>query len=126
MRDAIAGAVLRSERARLRRVDDVEATRLWEALVQGRFSIVEATERDGRRFLLARRNTLGSPDVVALEREESDVVWLAARGHSHKYIAYELGVSVATVARRLKSALGKLRIRSRRDLLKRLGIPPAS
>jgi len=123
IRESLTEAVLRSEKARgrLRKVDSDEATRLWSALVEGRWSIVEATERDGKRFLLARRNTLETPDLIALTKAENDVVWLAAHGHSHKYIAYELGLSVPAVTRRLKSALAKLRIPSRRDLLRKLG-----
>ena len=39
-------------------------------------------------------------------------------------MAYELGVSSAQFGRRLKSALRKLRIGSRRELLRKLG-PPA-
>jgi DNA-binding CsgD family transcriptional regulator len=124
MRESLTDAVLRSEKARgrLRKVDSEEATRLWSALVEGRWSIVEATERDGKRFLLARRNTLSNvADLIELTKAENDVVWLAIHGHSHKYIAYELGLSVPAVSRRLKSALAKLRISSRRDLLRKLG-----
>lgn len=125
VRESLSEAVLRSERARgrLRKVDSDEATRLWSALVAGRWSIVEATERDGKRFLLARRNRLSSvPDLIELTKAENDVVWLAVHGHSHKYIAYELGLSVPAVSRRLKSALAKLRVSSRRDLLRKLGV----
>jgi DNA-binding CsgD family transcriptional regulator len=124
MRESLTEAVLRSEKARgrLRKIDSEEATRLWSALVEGRWSIVEATERDGKRFLLARKNTLSPvPDLIELTKAENDVVWLAIHGHSHKYIGYELGLSVPAVSRRLKSALAKLRISSRRDLLRKLG-----
>ncbi|HVH45132.1 MAG TPA: LuxR C-terminal-related transcriptional regulator [Labilithrix sp.] len=125
VRESLSEAVLRSERARgrLRHVDSTEATELWSALVGGRWSIIEATERDGKRFLLARKNALRTPDLLALTKEESDVVWLIAQGHSHKYVAYELGLSVASILRRLRSAMLKLRVGSRRDLLRKLGLP---
>lgn len=125
VRASLSEAVLRSERARgkLRHVDSTEATELWAALVAGRYSIVEATERDGKRYLLARKNTLRSPDLLALTKEESDVVWLIAQGHSHKYVAYELGLSVASIVRRLRGAMLKLRVSSRRDLLRKIGTP---
>lgn len=125
VRASLSEAVLRSERARgkMRNVDSEEATTLWAALVGGRYSIVETTERDGKRFLLARKNTFRSPDLLALTKEESDVVWLIAQGHSHKYVAYELGLSVASIVRRLRGAMLKLRVSSRRDLLRKLGLP---
>jgi len=41
--------------------------------------------------------------------------------HSHKYIAYELGVTVSSVVRRLKSAMLKLGVATRHDLLRKLG-----
>jgi DNA-binding NarL/FixJ family response regulator len=53
----------------------------------------------------------------------SDVVWLSAQGQSSKYVAYELGLSAATVQRRLTKAMRKLRVSSRRDLLRKLGTP---
>lgn len=125
VRASLSEAVLRSERARgqLRHVDSVEAMEHWTALVGGRYSIVETSERDGKRFLLARKNSLRGPDLLALTKEESDVVWLTAQGHSHKYVAYELGLSVASIVRRLRSAMLKLRVSSRRDLLRKLGLP---
>jgi DNA-binding CsgD family transcriptional regulator len=124
-RRTLAEAVIQSERARgrLRRTAPEEAVGLWQALVMGRWSIVEIVERDGKRMLLARKNVPGNPDVAALTKEESDVVWLAARGHSYKYIGYELGFPEATIVRRLNRAMRKLRVRSRRDLLKKLGQP---
>jgi len=39
-------------------------------------------------------------------------------GHSYKYVAYELGITVSMVVRRLESAMKKLRVGSRRDLLR--------
>ena len=87
--------------------------------------MVETVERDGKRFLLARRNPLPSRDLLALTKEEGDVVWLVVQGHSTKFVAYELGLSVGTVARRLTRAMRKLRVTSRRELLRKLGAPPA-
>src|SRR6185503_1950304 len=114
-------AVVRRERARgrMRRVDADEAAQLWSVLVSGRWSIVDFVDRDGKRLLLARKNPVGGPDIAALTAEERDVVWLATQGHSRKYIAYELGLSVAQVGRRLASAMRKLRVPSRRDLVRR-------
>jgi len=123
MRSSLTEAVVRSERARgkLRRSAPEEATELWSALVEGRWSILDTCDADGRRFLLARRVRPAATDLVALTKEENEVVWLSVRGHSTKYIAYELGISRATVVRRLQRAMKKLRVGSRRELLVRLG-----
>lgn len=126
-RESLVEAVVRRERARgrLRRTDPEEAAQLWSVLVSGRWSIIDFVDRDGKRMLLARKNPVHGPDVLALSDEERDVVWLATLGHSRKYIAYELGLASATVTKRLGSALRKLRIDNRRELLRKLGRPAA-
>jgi len=120
-RASLVEAVVRREKARgkLRKVDSDEAAAQWAVLVSGRWSIVDFVDRDGKRLLLARKNPVGAPDVAALTSEERDVVWLATHGHSRKYIAYELGLSVAQVGRRLATSMRKLKVDSRRDLLRR-------
>lgn len=122
-RTSLTEAVMRSEQARgrLRRTDAACAADLWRALVAGRWSLVESVERDGKRLLLARANRPSSPEVTALTKEESDVVWLAAFGHTYKFIAYELGVTVSSAVRRLKRAMTKLGVATRQDLLRKLG-----
>jgi DNA-binding CsgD family transcriptional regulator len=121
-RSSLSEAVVRSERARgkLRRTDGEEATGLWKALVAGRWSIVEVVERDGKRLLLAKANPPSSPDVVALTKRESDVVWLVALGHSYKYVGYELGLTPSSVSRRLNGAMLKLGVSTRQDLIRKL------
>jgi DNA-binding NarL/FixJ family response regulator len=106
----------------MRREAPDEALRSWTALVQGRWTIIDAVESDGRRILLARRNPPERQGLLDLTPSERDVVWLAALGHSFKYIAYELGHPPSTVAGRLRRAMQKLRVRSRRELLQRVGM----
>jgi DNA-binding CsgD family transcriptional regulator len=122
-RQSLSEAVVRAERARgrLRRTSCDEATRLWQALVGGRWSIVEVVERDGKRLLVARANGPTFPHRASLTKEENDVVWLVALGHSYKYVGYELGLGPSTVVRRLTSALLELGIASRVELLRKLG-----
>jgi DNA-binding CsgD family transcriptional regulator len=122
-RASLAEAVVRAERARgaLRSTDAAGAAELWQALVAGRWSIVETVERDGKRLLLARANPLGAPDRSALTRDEGDVVWLAAFGHTDQFIAYELGITVSTVVRRLQAAMLKMGVATRHELLRKLG-----
>jgi DNA-binding CsgD family transcriptional regulator len=120
---SLAAAVEERARARghLRQVDPVEAANLWSALVAGRWTIVDFADRDGKRMLLARKNPVDAPDILTLTDQERDVCWLATLGHSQKYIAYELGLSMSAVARSLATGLRKLRIANRRDLLRKLG-----
>ena len=122
-RRSLSEAVVQAERARgkLRRTNGEEATNLWRALVDGRWSIVEVVESDGKRLLLARANPTDARDLTALSKGESDVVWLTAFGHSFKYIGYELGLSTSAVVRRLKSAMLKLGVSTRGELLRKLG-----
>jgi DNA-binding CsgD family transcriptional regulator len=122
-RQSLTEAVRQVERARgsLRRTDPDEAMAIWSALFQGRWSIVDRTESDGRRFLLARRNPPGPPDPKALTQGERDVLACVARGHSNKYAGFLLGVAPSTVSTRLESALRKLGIATRREAIEMLG-----
>jgi DNA-binding CsgD family transcriptional regulator len=114
-RASLTEAVKRTERARggLRRSDPDEALELWRGLVDGRWSLVEHVETDGRRLLLARRNPPGAPDPKALTQRERDVLAYVVQGHTNKYVAYTLGLSGATIAAHLKRALSKLGVRTR-------------
>lgn len=126
-RSSLTQAVRRVERARgrLRHTDPEEALAIWLALFEGRWSVVEQTESDGRRFLLARRNEPGPRDPMALTQGERDAIVCAARGHSNKYIGYLLGVTTSTVSSRLESSLRKLGLSSRREAIEMLGRGPA-
>lgn len=127
VRESLAHTVLVAQRAKrkTRSVSHEEALREWTALVQGRWTILETVERDGRRLVLARRNRMRPAGVIDLDDDERDVAWLAALGHSYKYMAYELGIPIGTVSSRLRRAMRKLRVRSRVELLQKLGIPAA-
>jgi len=129
-RASLTEAVRSVERARgrLRRTDPEEALAIWRALFDGRWSIIERTESDGKRLLLARRNAPGFRDPKAVAPGERDVLVYAARGLSNKYIGYLLGVATSTVATRLASALRKLGLTTRREAIAMLGgvsPPPA-
>ena len=128
-RASLAEIVRRVEhaRGRLRHTDPEEALAIWLALFDGRWSVVERTESDGRRFLLARRNLPGEADPKALTQGERDALACAGRGHSNKYIGYLLGVATSTVSSRLESALRKLGLTSRREAIEMLagGVPSA-
>ncbi len=118
MRDA----AVRADRARgeLRRTDPDEALKIWKALVQGRWSVVDWFDSDGRRFVLALPNP---PDVIdprGLTEREMQVVTYAVYAHSNKMIAYQLGISRPRVSSLLQSAMKKLSIRTHAELVLKL------
>ena len=116
-RAALRFAARAIDRARAKRADPDEATRLWRALVEGRWTLVDQFESDGRRYLLARPNPVPTNGAARLSKREEQVVALAALGRTNKLIAYELGLSVGTEATLLARAASKLGVRSRSGLI---------
>jgi DNA-binding NarL/FixJ family response regulator len=118
-RDALREAARAMNKARgaFRRVDADDALTVWQGLIEGRWSLVETIESDGRRYLVARRNDPYVPDPRALSPRERQVVAYVVCGHPLKLIAYELGLGPSTVAAHLRSAMRKLRARSRAELV---------
>ncbi len=118
-RSALRHAARAIDRARARRRSAPdEALAAWRALTEGRWSLVDRFESDGRHFLIARPNaprpTVGARGLTA---REACIVALAARGRSNKLIAYELGLSIGTVGTLLSRAARKLGVRSRAQLV---------
>ena len=116
-RDLLREAVRRSERARgPARRDPDAALDLWEALVRGRWSLVDHFDSDGRRFVVAHRNEPGGDDPRGLAPRERDVAELIGRGYAPKEIAYALGLARGTVDAALGRARAKLGVRSLAEL----------
>jgi DNA-binding NarL/FixJ family response regulator len=117
-REARAALRLAVDRARSSQEQDpAAALELWRGLVEGRWSLLDQFDSDGRRFLVARANTVQAPPLRKLSPAERQVVALAALGRTNKLIAYELGVSVGTVGTLLSRAMHKLRLGSRVQLI---------
>jgi DNA-binding CsgD family transcriptional regulator len=100
---------------------DEEALGVWQGLVEGRWSLVERFDVDGRRFILAHKNPEDVVDPRGLSPLESRVVGLAVRGYADKLIAYHLGVAEGTVSSQLTRAMRKLGVSSRVELARTLG-----
>ncbi|MGH7435154.1 MAG: helix-turn-helix transcriptional regulator, partial [Polyangiaceae bacterium] len=117
-RRALTLAVLAVGRARedLRADDPDAALEAWRGLVAGRWSLIDHVDTDGKRFLVARRNDPDAPEATGLSLRERQVVAARARGLSFKLIAYDLGLSIATVARSLQSAMTKLGVATDAEL----------
>jgi DNA-binding CsgD family transcriptional regulator len=119
-RKALRDAARSMDRARgsLRGREPDDAVAAWRALVNGRWSLVDHFDRDGRRYLIARPNAPGTRAHAALTEREREVVSYAALGHANKLIAYELGLPESTVSTELSRAAKKLGARSRLELVR--------
>lgn len=100
-------AVVQREHLRTRSRAAPEA--LWPAVIDGRWTLIDRFEENGRRYLLAVQNPAG-PQVRALSARERSAIAAMTRGEANKSIAIEHGVSEATISRITNSALAKLGI----------------
>ncbi len=121
-RDDVSAFSLRAKaidmaRTRKGRSDIDSALGVWKCLVAGNWSLIERFESDGRRYLVAKRNAPDLGRKLRLTQGEEQVAKLCAMGHSQKYVAYALGKSQAMVSAHLASAMLKLRVRTRSELL---------
>ena len=117
-RVALRDAVCRLERARTAKTDTQvdDALRLWPQLTSGRWSIIDAFDTDGRRYLVAVPNE-EAPSLSALSPREEEVVRAVAEGQSNKEIAWKLGRSTSTVATFISRGCRKLGVTSRAQLV---------
>jgi len=104
----------------LRRTDPNEAADLWQALVDGRWSLMDQHDSDGRRYILARRNAPAAKAQASLTAREQQVLSYVALGQSNKLVAYTLGLSVSAVANLIARASRKLGATSRVELIQQL------
>lgn len=108
---------IETARSGLRHSRPERALAMWRALVDGRWSLVDDFDSDGKRFIVARRNPPRAAKARALEHDERIVAILAIEGRSNKQIAYELGFAEATVSNLLRSAAAKVGARTRVELV---------
>jgi DNA-binding CsgD family transcriptional regulator len=121
-RDTLREAARRIDRARSKARSDVdEALALWNGLVAGRWSLVDRFDTDGRRFVVVRENAPEVADPRALSERERQVLAYAALGHPLKLTAYELGLSLSSVAQHRSRAMRKLGLRSQTDVARTFG-----
>ena len=112
LRDAAIG--VDKARASESRLSEFERLERWRALQLGRWSLVE---RDGRRYVIAHRNAPTPKADSKLTLRERQVVDFVAMGHSNKLIAYELGISLSSVATHVRRAAVKLGAKSTQALI---------
>lgn len=116
-----AASTVDRARSGLRREDPAQALDIWKALVSGRWSMVDWFDTDGRRFFLAIPNSPELPDPRGLTEQESQVVSYLLLGDTNKLIAYRLGLSASRVSGLLRSAMQKLGVKTKAQLLEKLG-----
>jgi len=89
----------------------------WRPRVRTRWTLVDAVDRQGERYIVARENQANTPLLEALTERERQVVASAATGRSNKEIAYDLGISHSTARVLLARACGRLGVQNREELL---------
>jgi DNA-binding NarL/FixJ family response regulator len=117
-RDALREAVRRIERARTisGRNDPDTAVENWQGLVEGRWSLVDRFDTDGKRFVVAVKNDPMHHDPRGLTPRERQVAEFVGLGRSTKEIGYGLGVSTSAVTNCTAQAQEKLGLTSRVEL----------
>jgi DNA-binding CsgD family transcriptional regulator len=90
----------------------------WKPLVSAQWTLVEHFENDGKRYFLARANEPLPQGEDSLTPRERQIAALAALGHHTKLIAYELGVTDATVRVLLARAMRRVGAKSRAELFR--------
>jgi DNA-binding CsgD family transcriptional regulator len=126
--DVLRRAARRIDKARgpMRANDPEKALETWKALVRGRWSIVDWFDTDGRRFVIAKPNPPRVFDPRGLTEQECQVATYVLLGDTNKLIAYRLGLSQGRVSVLLRSAMHKLGVKSRAQLVQKLaplGVP---
>jgi DNA-binding NarL/FixJ family response regulator len=118
-RENLREAVLRIERARTNagRSEPDDALDNWQALIDGRWSLVDRFDTDGRRYVIAVRNDPSHPDPRGLTARERQVAEFAGLGRSAKQISYSLGVSCSAVTNCTSQIQEKLGLSSQVELV---------
>lgn len=118
--DRLRGRLLRLARVRAEAASPDQVLAAWSALVDGRYTILDRFDTDGRRYVVAHENPPNVRDPRGLTQTEAAVASWARRGHAQKLIAYELGLSLGTVSGLLGRVFAKLGVKTRAELVERL------
>lgn len=126
VRRKLGEAVRRVDRARTRegRSDPHSALAAWSGLFEGRWTLVDYVDTDGKRFVLARHNEPNlwpTQSRRGLSKRQTQILYCAAAGLSNKEIAYLLGLASSTVGTHLRRAFTELGVSSRAEWLRLAG-----
>jgi DNA-binding CsgD family transcriptional regulator len=98
-------------------VDRIAAANQHRPLVDARWTLVDAQEPSGARYVVARENQAVVPGLTSLTERERQVVVLVALGRTSKEIAYALGISDSTARVLLSRAKAKFGVRTNDELI---------
>jgi DNA-binding CsgD family transcriptional regulator len=115
-RASLLDAVRAREAARTARGAD-RSLDSWRPLVDARWTLVDAYESNGTRYIVARENQADARSLDDLSERERQVVVCLAFGQTTKEIAYGLGIDASTVRVLLQRAAAKLHVDGRAGLL---------
>jgi DNA-binding CsgD family transcriptional regulator len=107
-----------SVRLRGRHTDPIAGLGRHHPLVDARWTLVDAYERGGARYIVARENQADVRGLARLTDRERQVVAFLALGRSTKEIAYSLGISDSTTRVLLSRAAVRLGARTRQELVR--------
>lgn len=120
-REVLRRAVIARERARTGQ-QSASHRGLWPALVDGRWSLLDAFIATGTRYVVAYKNPAATTALRALSPRERSVLEHVLAGRSGKWIALELELSESAVTRTLRTALRRI---GAADTAALVGLPTA-
>jgi DNA-binding CsgD family transcriptional regulator len=116
-RETLRDATRSMESVRRRKKSSGEPTAQWRPRINGRWTLVDASDPGGNRLIAARENQTADLGLDSLTEREQQVVASAVAGRATKEIAYDLGVSYATARVLLARAYARLGVKTRKGLL---------
>jgi DNA-binding NarL/FixJ family response regulator len=90
---ARVAALIETNRDPALRSQPKEAVAIGRALADGRWSLVDHFDHEGRRYLIARPSEPDARAWAKLTERERVAVAFASMGHANELIAYELGLA---------------------------------
>jgi DNA-binding CsgD family transcriptional regulator len=115
---AVKEGFKRRQYARRRHTTPEAALDIWRGLHDGRWSLVDHIDTDGKAFVLAVRNEPAREVASSLTDRQRAAVALAALGYGNKQIAYALGLTATAVAMLLARARTATGVRTRAELVR--------
>lgn len=119
-RERLRNAVIGRERARssLRLHAPDVAIDLFEVIVDGRYTVVDRFESDGRRYLVAYENPPEIAVLRALTQREREILRRVVDGEPLKRIAADLDLTQGAVSAYLTAARKKTGLRTRQEMVR--------
>lgn len=117
-RDALRHTIRAIDGARAAdyRTGEASILELWDGVVEGRWRLFDHLDTDGTRFVVLVPVHRDEARKHRLSTREREVARRVAQGAANKEIAYDLDISLASVATHLRRALRKLGLSTRAEL----------